>query len=530
MERNWSTLCLSPAFWGRGLTLAWKALLAPYVVDGHLASLIIIATALIAAFSWNSRLVVRHRTGLLRGIAVAGAAGSFVIVGQAFGTLPAAGTLALVAAGTNTCVNLLIILAWSQVFARMPMASTGLVLGISYIAGAAFFFLFQLLPAPVQAGCALLLAPASIGCVQLCSALLDLGESRTRAEERDGAAATGNAPTGRPVRDEAAPPTTAALLRSYPWRMVLVIVFFAFAVGINRIHSTPQIDVFGAGLAGVIITLCTALTAVKVNPFVLYRAIIPVMLAGLLISILAGPHSLPAQIAANASYAFSHLLLTLLLCDKAYRFNAPILFIYGIGRACMGAAYLLGTLCAEALESWLAFNPLFSVEVLYGIVLLGSVVAILSWVSRREYLEVFQNRAPETPEAPTSETTAPGAPVPVEAIPEAECKSTPSPSEQATTHPAVAPVRTRGEISRTELLRAMIERRCGQIAREYRLSKRESEILVLLAWGKSSKRIEEALCLSPNTVKTHVRHIYAKLGIHSRAELDALVDTPANRS
>ncbi len=528
MERNWSTLCLSPAFWGRGLTLAWKALLAPYVVDGHLASLIIIATALIAAFSWNSRLVVRHRTGLLRGIAVAGAAGSFAIVGQAFGTLPAADALTLVAAGTNTCVNLLIILAWSQVFAHMPMASTGLVLGISYIAGAAFFFLFQLLPAPVQAGCALLLAPASIGCVQLCSALLDLDESRARAEERDGTV-TGDAPTARAARDGAAPPTAAALLRSYPWRMVLVIVFFAFAVGINRIHSTPQIDVFGAGLAGIIITLCTALAAVRVNPFVLYRAIIPVMIAGLLISILAGPHSLPAQIAANASYAFSHLLLTLLLCDKAYRFNTPILFIYGIGRACMGAAYLLGALCAEALESWLAFNPLFSVELLYGIVLLGSVVAILSWVSGREYLEAFQNRTPESPEAPDSEVTASEATASEEATSGEERESAPSRKGPTAARTADTPARVRSEISRTELLRAMIERRCGQIAREYRLSKRESEILVLLAWGKSSKRIEETLCLSPNTVKTHVRHIYAKLGIHSRAELDALVDTPANR-
>ena len=28
------------------------------------------------------------------------------------------------------------------------------------------------------------------------------------------------------------------------------------------------------------------------------------------------------------------------------------------------------------------------------------------------------------------------------------------------------------------------------------------------------------------TVKAHVRHIYAKLGIHSRAEPDALVDVP----
>lgn len=28
------------------------------------------------------------------------------------------------------------------------------------------------------------------------------------------------------------------------------------------------------------------------------------------------------------------------------------------------------------------------------------------------------------------------------------------------------------------------------------------------------------------TAKTHARHIYAKLGIHSRAEPDALVDAP----
>ena len=48
-------------------------------------------------------------------------------------------------------------------------------------------------------------------------------------------------------------------------------------------------------------------------------------------------------------------------------------------------------------------------------------------------------------------------------------------------------------------------------------------MLALLAWGKSTRRVEEELVLSPNTVKTHVKHIYAKLGIHSRAELDALL-------
>ena len=65
--------------------------------------------------------------------------------------------------------------------------------------------------------------------------------------------------------------------------------------------------------------------------------------------------------------------------------------------------------------------------------------------------------------------------------------------------------------------------RSRALAGEYRLSPRETDILVLLAWGKSAKRIEELMGISPNTVKTHVRHIYSKLGIHSRAELDILL-------
>ena len=36
--------------------------------------------------------------------------------------------------------------------------------------------------------------------------------------------------------------------------------------------------------------------------------------------------------------------------------------------------------------------------------------------------------------------------------------------------------------------------------------------------------IAESLCISENTVGSHVRHIYQKLDIHSREELFALID------
>ncbi|HEY9174190.1 MAG TPA: response regulator transcription factor [Verrucomicrobiae bacterium] len=55
-------------------------------------------------------------------------------------------------------------------------------------------------------------------------------------------------------------------------------------------------------------------------------------------------------------------------------------------------------------------------------------------------------------------------------------------------------------------------------ASEAQLSSREEEILRLLAKGARSKEIAERLGISVGTVNTHVRHIYEKLHVRSRAE------------
>ena len=55
-----------------------------------------------------------------------------------------------------------------------------------------------------------------------------------------------------------------------------------------------------------------------------------------------------------------------------------------------------------------------------------------------------------------------------------------------------------------------------------KLTKREREVLYLLAAGNSQKQIATALFITQKTVATHLQHILAKLGVHSRAEAVAL--------
>jgi len=56
------------------------------------------------------------------------------------------------------------------------------------------------------------------------------------------------------------------------------------------------------------------------------------------------------------------------------------------------------------------------------------------------------------------------------------------------------------------------------------LSKREKEVVDLIASGYSNAEIASALFISPHTVNDHTKKIYRKLDVHSRYELTALVN------
>lgn len=66
---------------------------------------------------------------------------------------------------------------------------------------------------------------------------------------------------------------------------------------------------------------------------------------------------------------------------------------------------------------------------------------------------------------------------------------------------------------------ASLEERARVVAEQFGLTEREGEVLLLLARGRNAVSIQEALCVSYNTVKVHKRNIYLKMDIHSQQEL-----------
>lgn len=65
----------------------------------------------------------------------------------------------------------------------------------------------------------------------------------------------------------------------------------------------------------------------------------------------------------------------------------------------------------------------------------------------------------------------------------------------------------------------------AKLAAERRLSPRETEVLHLLANGRSLPYIESTLYISHSTAKTHVKHIYEKMGVGNRQQLHDLIQS-----
>lgn len=89
--------------------------------------------------------------------------------------------------------------------------------------------------------------------------------------------------------------------------------------------------------------------------------------------------------------------------------------------------------------------------------------------------------------------------------------------------------RSDSDASVADDIAALFEQQAEELRRTYGLSKRETEVAVLMLAGRSRPYIRDELVISLNTVHSHASNIYGKCGVHSQQEFMDLLREPATR-
>lgn len=80
-------------------------------------------------------------------------------------------------------------------------------------------------------------------------------------------------------------------------------------------------------------------------------------------------------------------------------------------------------------------------------------------------------------------------------------------------------------LTEADLEKTILEKSRNSFYSDYKITKREKEVVGLLAKGRSVPFIRDELVISQNTVNTHIKHIYAKTDTAGKQELLDLMET-----
>ncbi|MGN0078596.1 MAG: response regulator transcription factor [Coriobacteriales bacterium] len=240
--------------------------------------------------------------------------------------------------------------------------------------------------------------------------------------------------------------------------------------------------------------------------------LVPVAATCLLILPFAGARfTAPCSAVAYAAFSLACLLM-MMHCGQVSRdsginplfmfsFYAAIVYAFQLAGHVVG--YASGSASTLGLEQ-LSFVGLLCLYLLLVVALLGRKARELH-TGRLEFLTLGQDKLPSaSPEHITAEVELASA-----AAAQARVEVGPTAMGEAGAEPEAG---------------NPVSRRCSAAARLYNLTARELEVLELVARGFSGPAIAKQLFISENTMRTHTKRIYAKLGVHKKQELLQLLE------
>lgn len=271
---------------------------------------------------------------------------------------------------------------------------------------------------------------------------------------------------------------------SFPIKIALLMAMYAFAYGmIGGEFANPVVGDIIPGqhssLGTIAISLVIIIGVVSLSERFdldsLERIALPLMVcAFLVLRSFAPSDSGVSGFCASASYtAFSILVMTV-FAGQSYRHGVPAVWLFGIERGIRTLCSIAGRHFAQ-FGSLLGFGQPPSSHVTIFVAIILALIGALVFVTGKELSGRWG--------------------VYVEQLPEKD------------------------EYVNPYAQRRALEQKCAEIARTHDLSRREEEVLAILAMHKTIKDVEQELVIANGTAKTHIKHIYRKLDIHSRDEL-----------
>ena len=360
-------------------------------------------------------------------------------------------------------------------------------------------------------------------------------------------------------------------------RFGLPVFFLGVALGIMRQTSIETILPGSAfdDQALLFVTACAATALIMVTLLALggderwhtfFRPLIPfIAVTAVFIPFTAGGASFWGTSVVLVGYMSFEALMWIFFAELSQRFRLSPIFVFGLGRGTMALAALggstlplftgalgtptglgeMGTVLMVLVTMMVAYALLPDEREMASIVTVDpKVAAAVQSLPRTPLIVVNENRPDSTRAEDSASDTQPVAseepadehdedegvdekPATLEPAPAPSAAPTPSPARQAMDFSRSIFADEAGAMPPAEdtpAARGRFRQRCEIVANTYLLSRRESEVMYYLARGYKSSHIQQQLYISEGTAKTHIRHIYRKLNIHSQQDLIHLID------
>lgn len=488
---------------GFGLIYAWSTCLwdIPFMGDGSLSALqggsgwlvsalLTPLTCLLIALAGRTRTLVDQRW-----IAIAAPLLCSLGTAAALTAEYTTGTVSLlcvIVAGIGTgCGPALLILLWTTLFSKLDMGIVETVVPASFVATLLCTLVIPAL-APAIGVSLLVLLPLLSGLLFVLSRH-SLQEGHIAPAEKELAEAP------RPVS-----------LHAFARMLVLVVIIYILACLAATVVAVPLSPAAEASttMAGMLFAIALSVAIVlfarRINITALYRW----MTIPFVVALVAAPLPLLeaaalSRVLMNVVFTGIEIIIVLYVVKLAQCTQRPAAFFVGWGECAGYTGVLLGYLLQEPFSAQLATSTegLFACLAILGAFCLASLLV------------------PQDERALTA-TRPQAAGLRGSAFAMAQLEHTVgSPTAAGEPDAVLAPVTS----SYGAEMDAILAHRTA-VAQRFGLSARETEIFLLLAQGRSRPYIRDSLYLSKNTVATHIRHIYEKLGVHSQQELIDLVE------